>query len=349
MRTSASSACPFAARIVARWAAGTSRRQPDGPKANMTPAIAPKYRRARILIWLKVRPHAEIPPGFDRGPVRVPGKRLDKRSVHSQKSPMSSFETLLVDQADGVVTITINRPAKLNALNAQVLTELTAVLTALAQDPGDARVGILTGAGGKAFVAGADIAEMQKMTASEAKRFSELGQGVTALLEALPFPIIAKVSGFALGGGCELALACDFIYASSKSKFGQPEVNLGLIPGFGGTARLARRIGLGHARELIYTGDIIRADRAQAIGLVNQILEPEELDDAVQKLAGTIASRGPRAVRECKRVMLRGTDADLGVACELEAQAFSALFACPDQQEGASAFLEKRAAVFKGE
>jgi len=263
---------------------------------------------------------------------------------------MPSFHDLLVEQADNIATITINRPDKLNALNRSVLSELISLIDALETAEGDARprVVILTGAGDKAFVAGADIAEMSKMTAAEAKAFSDAGHAATQALEAAPFAVIAAVNGFALGGGCELALASDFIYASEKARFGQPEVNLGLMPGFGGTQRLARRVGLGHARELIYSGEPLSAERALAIGLVNEVVPHEKLLERVKELAKKIASKAPLAIAAAKRVMARGFDQDLIGACELEATAFASLFGSEDQREGTAAFLEKRKVVFRG-
>ncbi len=254
-----------------------------------------------------------------------------------------SYETILSEASDGIVTITVNRPDKLNALDPAVLRELTAAVEGL----GNARAAILTGAG-KAFVAGADIAAMQKMTPAEAKAFSDSGHHLGALMEQAKCPIIAAVNGFALGGGTELALACDFIYASEKAKFGQPEVNLGLMPGFGGTQRLARRVGIGRARELVYTGAIIDAQEALRIGLANQVVLHDELLTKVREVAATIASKAPLAVAASKRVMARGYDADLPTANELEATAFSALFGSEDQREGTAAFVEKRKAAFKG-
>ncbi len=254
-----------------------------------------------------------------------------------------SYETILVEEADGIVTITVNRPDKLNALNPAVLRELADAVTGL----GDARAAILTGAG-KAFVAGADIAAMQKMSPMEAKAFSDSGHRLGYLMEQAKCPIIAAVNGFALGGGTELALACDFIYASEKAKFGQPEVNLGLMPGFGGTQRLARRVGIGRARELVYSGRMIDAQHALRIGLANEVVPPDELMTKVREVAKEIASKAPLAVAASKRVMARGYDADLATANELEATAFSALFGSEDQREGTAAFVEKRKAAFKG-
>jgi enoyl-CoA hydratase len=260
---------------------------------------------------------------------------------------MADFETILVGREGPVATVTLNRPDKLNALNQQLLAELRQALVTLDGER-DVRVAILTGAGEKAFAAGADIAAMAEMTAAEAKAFSDFGHGVTALIEAVHFPVIGAINGFALGGGCEIALACDFLYASDKAKFGQPEVNLGVIPGFGGTQRLARRVGIGRARELCLTGDVIGADEALRIGLVNAVVPHAELGAKVNAVAAKIASKGPLAIAQCKRVLLRGMDIPLATAGELEAQAFSALFGSGDQREGMGAFLQKRPATFSG-
>lgn len=260
---------------------------------------------------------------------------------------MSEFSTLLVSEQDGVAKIVVNRPDKLNALNRTVLDELARAVRELSRSGGP-RVAILTGAGDRAFVAGADIAEMSTMTTAQAKEFADAGHAVCALIEQAPCPFIAAVQGFALGGGCELALACDFVYASEKARFGQPEVNLGIMPGFGGTQRLARRIGPGRARELVYTGDHILADQALAMGLVNAVVPPAELEERVLTVAKKIASKAPLAISASKRVMLRGLETDLPTGCELEAQAFAGLFGSEDQREGTRAFLEKRTVVFQG-
>jgi enoyl-CoA hydratase len=259
-----------------------------------------------------------------------------------------SYETLRVEREGGVATVTVNRPDKLNSLNSTVIKELIAAFVGLSEGEPAVRAAILTGAGDKAFVAGADIAEMSAMNAAQAKAFSDSGHRLGLVIEASPFPVIAAVNGYALGGGCELALCCDFIYASDKARFGQPEVNLGLMPGFGGTQRLARRVGLAHAREIIYTGDPISAERARTIGLVNEVVPHAELGAKVGGVAQKIASRAPVAIAYSKRVMARGFDADLGVANELEATAFSALFDTEDMREGTRAFVEKRAAKFVG-
>jgi enoyl-CoA hydratase len=260
---------------------------------------------------------------------------------------MVTHETILVTREDHVATVTLNRPDKLNAINVTLLRELFHTVLELGADK-DVRCAILTGAGDKAFAAGADIGAMREMTSAEARTFAHLGHALGERIESTPFPFIAAVNGFALGGGCELALACDFIYASDKAKLGQPEVNLGVIPGFGGTQRLARRVGIGRARELCYTGDVISADEALRIGLVNAVVPHAELRAKVQETALKIASKGPLAIAQCKRVMQRGADVPLPVANELEAQAFSALFESGDQREGMAAFLEKRKASFAG-
>jgi enoyl-CoA hydratase len=259
---------------------------------------------------------------------------------------MTTYETVLVETSDHVASVTVNRPDKLNALNRTLVRELTLAFERLGAER--VRAAILTGAGDKAFVAGADIAEMSSLSAAEAKAFSEAGHRLGFTIEQAAFPVIAAVNGFALGGGCELALACDFILASDRARLGQPEVNLGLMPGFGGTQRLSRRVGLGLARELVYTGDPIGADRALAIGLVNQVVPAAELLPRARELAAKIASKAPLAIAASKRALLKGYDADLTVACELEASAFSALFDSQDMREGTQAFLEKRKAEFRG-
>ena len=261
---------------------------------------------------------------------------------------MQSFESILVEHDEHVVVLTINRPDKLNALNSVVIRELTAAVRGLEQLDPQPRCAILTGAGDKAFVAGADIAEMSTLSVAEAKVFGHAGHALCTAIELSSFPVIVAVNGFALGGGCELALACDFIYAVDNAKFGQPEVNLGLMPGFGGTQRLARRVGVGLARELIYTADAISAERAAAIGLVNQVVPKGELLARARETAAKIASKAPLAVSSAKRVILRGSDADLQAANELEATAFAALFGSADQREGTRAFLAKQKPTFTG-
>ena len=263
---------------------------------------------------------------------------------------MSDSPVVLVSQDGPIATVTLNRPDKLNAINAALMSELGRIFEALVRGGGEpVRCAILTGAGEKAFAAGADIAEMRALTVAQAKAFADLGHRVGALIEAAPFPVIAAVNGFALGGGCELALACDFIWASDRAKLGQPEVNLGVIPGFGGTQRLARRVGVGRARELVYTGDVIDAQQALAIGLVNGVVPGAELLPKVREIAAKIAAKGPLAIAQAKRTVLRGVDVDLITANELESQAFASLFGSADQREGMGAFVEKRKPAFRGE
>jgi enoyl-CoA hydratase len=259
---------------------------------------------------------------------------------------MTTYETIILEQGEGIATLTLNRPDKLNALNERLLVEMRGAVLTLSQDR-TVHALIITGAG-KAFAAGADISAMGEMAPATAKAFADAGHALGDALESAPFPSIAAVNGFALGGGCELAMACDFIYASDKAKFGQPEVNLGVIPGFGGTQRLARRVGIGRARELCYTGDVIGAEEALRIGLVNIVVPLEALLTRAREVAKKIASKGPLAVAQCKRVIQAGADLPIERASELEAQAFALLFGTSDQREGMKAFLEKRPAKFEG-
>jgi enoyl-CoA hydratase len=261
---------------------------------------------------------------------------------------MTDLQFVSVERTGPLAIVTVQRPDKLNALNARVIAELTRTFGDLAAGDGEPiRAAVLTGAG-KAFIAGADIAEMASMTTAEAKRFSDAGQRLCALIETVSFPVLAAVNGFALGGGCEIALACDFIYAAEGAKLGQPEVTLGVTPGFGGTQRLARRVGIGRARELIYTGDMLSAEQALTIGLVNAVVPSGELLLRARDTALKIAARGPLSVAAAKRIMLRGEGTDLVTACELETQGFSALFGTEDQRAGMRAFLDKAKPTFAG-
>jgi len=257
---------------------------------------------------------------------------------------MTSF--VEVTQDGHVSTLTINRPDKLNALSREVLSDLSAAIEAVSANE-EAWAAVITGTG-KAFVAGADIAAMKNMTEAEGLEFGALGHRVLTAIENLRCPVIAAVNGFALGGGCELALACDFIYASSKAKFGQPEVNLGIIPGFGGTQRLPRRVGSAAARELIYTGKMINAEEALRIGLANAVFQPDELLAAATKTAAEITSKGPLAVAAAKRLIRDGADLPLPEANQVEQAAFGEAFGTEDQSEGMGAFIEKRTPAFKG-
>ncbi len=259
------------------------------------------------------------------------------------------YQNLLLEQPEpGIYLLTVNRPQALNALNAATLGELMQAALQVAADTA-ARVLLVTGAGDKAFVAGADISEMQSLTAAQARAFSEKGMQVMHALEALPVPVIALVQGYALGGGCELAMACDWIIASERAVFGQPEVNLGIPPGFGGTQRLTRLVGRARALELITTARQIKAAEALAIGLVNQVVPAAELRSIGLETARTIAAKGPVAVRLAKQAVQRGQNFDLDNACAYETSVFAQAFATADQQEGMHAFLQKRPARFRGE
>lgn len=257
------------------------------------------------------------------------------------------FENLLYQRDDAIVTLTINRPNVRNALNRKTLAELHRAFFEFRHDS-DARVLILTGAGDRAFVAGADIAEMSAMQQEEAEDFARQGQNLTANIESIPKAIIAAVNGYALGGGCELAMACDFILASDNAAFGQPEVGLGLIPGFGGTQRLARVVGRAIAKQMIFTGEIIKAERAREIGLVNRIFPQAELLSGAVEIAKAIASKGPKAVGAAKHSLNRGYNLTLEVGMEFEAMLFGSMFKTEDMREGTRAFLEKRVPSFKG-
>ncbi len=256
-------------------------------------------------------------------------------------------ESIRSERHGAVIVLTLNRPDVLNALDQEILVTLGQSVTEVVGDE-SVRAVVLTGEG-RAFAAGADISAMQSMNAAEAEEFSRLGHTIFGALELLPVPTIAAVNGFALGGGCELALACDFIYAADDSRFGQPEVNLGLIPGFGGTSRLARRVGVAWAKELVFSGAPIKADEALRIGLVNDVFPAADLMDETLKRVDKIAAAGPGAVRLAKRVIQEGQDADVRVAHALEQNAFGLAFATEDHNEGIAAFLEKRKPDFKNE
>ena len=251
-----------------------------------------------------------------------------------------------LDRDGHIATITIDRQDKLNALNPQVVEELGQTLLELEADP--PRAVIVTGAGERAFIAGADIAAMSQMGPIEAKRFAELGHAATALLDRSPVPTIAAVNGFALGGGCEVALACDMRIAAENALFGFPEVSLGILPGMGGTQRLPRLVGPGIAKELIFSGRRIKAEEARLINLVNRVVPEGEALFEAKKLAGEIAANGPMAVRHSKAAANRALDVDLISGLEYEADQFALLFATDDAREGMGAFVEKRKAEFKG-
>ena len=246
-----------------------------------------------------------------------------------------------------IATITFNRPEVLNALNEASLKEFSHAVDKVTGDE-DIRVLILTGAGDKSFVAGADIKEFLKFNALKAKMFSEMGHSIVNKLQDLPIPVIGAVNGFALGGGCEVAIACDFIYASENAMFGLPEINLGIIPGFGGTQRLPRLVGKNRAKEMIFTGKMISAAEAHAMGLVNKVCAQDQLMDEVLNVAKLIVSKGKISLRAAKQAINAGMDVDLNTGCRIEIDAFAICLASSDAKEGTQAFLEKRAADFKG-
>jgi enoyl-CoA hydratase len=258
-----------------------------------------------------------------------------------------ALQNLLWQVEDGLGLLTIHRPAVLNALDLRTLEELAEVVAEV--ERGAARALLVTGAGEKAFVAGADIGAMSAMSPAEARAFAGRGHDLLARLERLPVPTIAAVNGFALGGGCELALACDLVYASERARFGLPEVGLGIIPGFGGTQRLPRRIGAMRALELILTGEPCDAARARELGLVLEVLPPERLLPHASEQARKILSRGPLAVAQAKRMVHAGAGLPLASGCELEQQGFAATLATADAREGMRAFLERRPPRFQGE
>jgi enoyl-CoA hydratase len=259
---------------------------------------------------------------------------------------MNTYTTLLVEEADHVLVVKLNRPDALNALNSQMFDDLKAFFSSDYKDYTFGSV-IITGTGEKAFAAGADIKELHGMKAADAERLSSKGQSIYKFIEEFHAPVIAAVNGFSLGGGCELAMACHFRVASTKAKFGQPEVNLGIIPGYGGTQRLVQLIGKGKAMELLMTGDMVGAEEALRLGLVNYVVEPEQLLDKAKELALKINTKGPLAIKGVIRCVngyfVTGVD---GFA--LEVRSFGELADSADFTEGTSAFIEKRKPVFKG-
>ena len=257
------------------------------------------------------------------------------------------YEYLDFEINENIALLSINRPKALNAINVEVLSELGAAVETLAGEQ-DVRAMILTGAGDRSFVAGADIAQMSDYSEAEAKTFASQGHHVLAAIEALPFPVIAAVNGFALGGGCELALACDLILASENAKFGQPEVKLGLIPGMGGCIRLPRKIGHAAACEWIFSAQVYDAQQAKDVGLVREVLPLDKLLDRAKELAGMMAKQGPLAVAAAKKVIYSTAVLNTAQAGEVEVDAFAALFNTADTKEGTRAFVEKRHANFQG-
>ena len=258
-----------------------------------------------------------------------------------------AYETIIYEIAEGIATITFNRPKALNALNDHLLNELSTALDDIDANT-DVRVLILTGAGEKSFVAGADITELATFDALQAKVFAKTGHEVIGRLQALPIPVIAAVNGYALGGGTEVALACDFIYASENAMFGLPEIKLGLIPGFGGTQRLSRLIGKNLAKELIFTGRMVSAAEAQQMGLVNKVFPLPALMENAVETAKEISRKGRVSLRAAKEAVNGGMDVDLATGCRMEIDAFALCMASEDAKEGTTAFLEKREAKFTG-
>jgi len=255
------------------------------------------------------------------------------------------LENLLLDISEGIATLTVNRPAAMNAMTRATLEELERAVSEITRNP-DVRVAILTGAGSKAFVAGADIAELRDMTSTQARDLALLAHRTYAAIEQSSKPFIAAVNGYALGGGSELALACDIRIASENAKFGQPEINIGILPGFGGTQRLPRLIGKGRALEIIFSGDMVDAGEALRIGLVNRVVSQAELPHEVRRLAMKLAAKGRIAITLCKEAVRNGLEMDLSKACSYEAELFGYSFSTADQKEGMDAFLEKRPAAF---
>ena len=248
---------------------------------------------------------------------------------------------VLLEKKGYYAVATINRPKALNALNSQVLEDLNELVDLVTADE-EIRALVLTGAGEKAFVAGADIGEMSTLTKAEGEAFGKKGNDVFRKLETMPVPTIAAINGFALGGGCELSMSCDIRICADTAVFGQPEVGLGITPGFGGTQRLARLVSPGMAKQLIYTARNIKADEALRIGLVNAVYPAAELLPAAEKMAATIAANAPIAVRACKKAINEGLDVDMDAALVIEEKLFGSCFKTADQIEGMSAFLEKR-------
>ncbi|MDP2916782.1 MAG: enoyl-CoA hydratase-related protein [Dehalococcoidia bacterium] len=257
-----------------------------------------------------------------------------------------TYNNLLYEKSEGIGTVTINRRIALNALNSEVLTELYQIFGELESDP-EVRVVIITGTGEKAFVAGADIAEMQTLDAVGIRKFAVKGRKICDKIYNFSKPVIAAVNGFALGGGCELTMCCDLRIASENARFGQPEINLGIIPGFGGTQRLPRLIGMTKAKELVYTGDMIDAQTALALGLVNKVVPQASLMTEARELARKLLSKSGATLAQAKRAMNTGANMDLSSALDLEEECLTVCFATEDQKEGMKAFLEKRKPQFK--
>lgn len=256
------------------------------------------------------------------------------------------FNNILIEKKEGIAKITINRPNVLNALNVETINEITTCIKELEKDK-RIKVVILTGKG-KAFIAGADISQMKNMTPVESKKFAEIGHNMLFTIENSPLPFIAAVNGYALGGGCETVMACDICIASKNALFGQPEINLGIHPGFGGTQRLPRLVGKIVAKELLLTGKNINAEEAMRIGLINDVVEDDKLMIKVYKIAEVISNKSPIQTEFIKSLVNKGSETDLITACSLEISHFATSFSTDDQSEGMNAFLNKKKPVFKG-
>jgi len=257
-----------------------------------------------------------------------------------------AYKNIIIEKKEGIGTIKINRPKVLNALNKETMQEIFKAVDELDLDK-KIKVAIITGEG-KAFIAGADISQMKDMTPLEAKEFAEIGHNMLLKIENSRLPFIAAINGYALGGGCETLMACDICIASKSAKLGQPEINLGIHPGFGGTQRLPRLVGRMKAKELLLTGKNIDADEACHIGLINMVVEDDKLMETTEKIAGKIAGKSPIQTHFIKSLVNKGTEIDLHSACSLEISYFSSSFSTEDQKEGMSAFLEKKKPMFKG-
>lgn len=260
---------------------------------------------------------------------------------------MTDYNNIIVEKNNSTLIVTINRERALNSINKETVAELQSAFEKYESDS-DIRCVIVTGAGSKSFVAGADIAELAELDQAGGETLSRNGLKLMQTIQDFPWPVIAAINGFALGGGCELALACDFRLASTKARLGQPEVNLGLIPAYGGSQRLARLIGRGKATQLIMTGQILKAEEAHRIGLVDELCEPEELMDKAQAMAGEIASKAPLAIKKAKECINGGLEMTLSEGCIFEMKKFGEVCGTNDKTEGTKAFMEKRKPDFKG-
>ncbi len=258
---------------------------------------------------------------------------------------MSPYSLVKLERFDQVARVTVDRPDARNALNSELLAELTEAMAEAAADP-DTRVVVFTGAGDRAFIAGADIKEMSQKSPEQGREFAKQGLRLTGIIEEMEKPVIAAINGVALGGGCELAIACDIRIAGDRAMLGQPEVKLGIMPGWGGTFRLARIVGEGKAREMIFTGRVLTAEEAHRIGLLNAVVPHERLPEEAMKLAGEMAAAAPIALAHAKRSMNRARSLDMDSALELETSLFALCFSTEDQREGMGAYIEKRTPVF---